>query len=284
MLSKLKGQTAIKNVLQDMIKCYKKGLCKFPHTLLVASAGQGKTTLAKMLASELNPNYTEVFGPALSTADALVNVLKSSNEILFVDEIHAIPKEIQELMYSVMTNGKVARSDGGYDNVAVKTIIGATTDPQMMLIPLKERFINTMVFAPYSKEDLVQCLLEHFNFCTMDIISQYKIAELAHGTPRKLLALVEKLKYFMGARDITRFTKEYLNEFMSYNGLDKFGFDTLQQKYVNILKQYKKPCSLTLLSAMMSLRPEVITQMIEPDVVRAGVVKITSKGRIYEPE
>ena len=266
-----------------MIKCYKKGLCKFPHTLLVASAGQGKTMLAKLLAEELNPKYTEVFGPALSTADSLINVLKASNEILFVDEIHAIPQDIQELMYSVMTNGKVARSYGGYDTVGIKTIIGATTDPQMMLIPLRERFVNTMVLAPYSTEDLVQCLLDHFNFGSMDIVSQYKIAELAHGTPRKLLALVEKLKYFMGARDITRFTKEYINEFMAYNGLDQFGFDTLQQKYVSILKQYKKPCSLSLLSAMMSLRPEVITQMIEPDVVRAGVVKITSKGRIYEP-
>lgn len=277
------GQDFTKNVLYDMYLCTVKYNQKFPHTLLVASAGQGKTKLSCLLCKALNPNFVSIYGPSISNWEDMITVLhkiKHANDVLFIDEIHGLPKDVQELLYPIMTDNKYYdKKLGAYVSIPKFSIIGATTDPQYLLRPFFDRFSNLIVFHKYSKENLKEMLSAVCkpDFFDEDVID--KLIELSHKTPRKLYSLLNKLDYFVGARSIKHLTMQQFTDFMVHCGLDDNGFNPLQQQYVSILKKANSPVSLGTLANLMELKQEVITNIIEPDIIASGCVTVSSSGR-----
>ena len=283
------GQTFICNMLQDMFVYTQKGFGKFPHTLFIASAGQGKTTLSNILAKALastydyaDCKYTTIYGPSVNSKEDMFNILKSACPVVFIDEVHALPKAAQELLYPVMTNNQLPNLNGnGFSYVNVSTIIAATTDPQMLLKPFYDRFTNLMVFEKYSDDDMLKCLNQLCN--TTNVPSQIcdSLVKLSHKTPRKLKSLVQRLRYYIVANDLKELSMASYEDFLKHVGLDSNGFNNLQQQYISLLKKHEVPLSLTTLANLMDLKPDVIQNVVEPDILASGLVTISSGGRKY---
>ena len=280
------GQTFICNMLYDMFVCTQQQHTAFPHTLFIASAGQGKTYLSRKLGKALSPNMFEVFGPSIKSWDDMqihLQQLTDNSNVLFIDEIHALPTNVQELLYLTMTDYKYVNSKTGcYVTLPKFTLLGATTDPQYMLRPFRDRFVNTMVFQKYTKNDLYNIFEHGWYIEKYDTTVVNKIIALSHGVPRKLNALLKRLNFYIIANKIPFITPEVFETFMQRIGIDDYGMNPLQQQYLQILKQANSPVSLANLANLMELKQEVITDIVEPDIISADLVTITSAGRKYK--
>ena len=280
------GQTDIKHMLYDMYVCKEKINKTFPHTLFIASAGQGKTMLSKLMCKALCAKPLKIYAPAISSWEDMKVVLdKITDErnVLFIDEVHALPTDVQEMMYTLMSNYKVYnKKTGQYIKFPPFTLFAATTDPQYMLRPFMDRFVNTMVFTKYSKNDMIDLFKHVYNPAMFSDEVIEKFVALSHYTPRKFHSLVTRLDYYVDARGLPPIVDTaYFNKFLSYIGVDDMGFNALQRQYVSILKALKSPASLLTLANLMELKQEVITQIVEPDVIASGLVSISSSGRKY---
>jgi Holliday junction resolvasome RuvABC ATP-dependent DNA helicase subunit len=149
-----------------------------------------------------------------------------------------------------------------------------------------DRFINTMVFTKYSKNDMIDLFKTEYNPEKFDNDVIDKFISLSHNTPRKFKALVTRFDYYGNAqgKPLYYVDSAYFSKFMSHIGMDEHGFNALQQQYINILKALNSPASLTTLANLMELQQEVITQIVEPDIIASGLVTISSSGRSYRGE
>lgn len=289
LFGKFIGQTELKNMLYDMYVCSIKQNKLFPHTLFIASAGQGKTELSKIMAKALCDKPMKIFAPAITSwADMMVMLKKVSPErnVVFIDEVHALPKDVQEMLYTVMTNfTSFDRKTGTYTKFAPFTIFAATTDPQYMLRPFFDRFVNTMVFTKYTEKDMRDLFGSIYKEEKFDSDVITKFVALSHHTPRKFHALKTRLGYYIDAHglDENRMVgSEYFEKFLLHIGLDSRGFNALQRQYLEVLKALNSPASLTTLANLLELKQEVITRLVEPDLIAAGCVTISSSGRMYK--
>ena len=281
------GQQSIKNMLYDMYVCsVSNPHMRLPHTLLIASPGQGKTKLSRMFASGVNSGFLELYAPSIrhwEEISSLLGKLDNEHNVLFIDEVHALPTSIQELLYPIMTDGKYYDPQSGdYKTIAPFTLLAATTDPQYMLRPFRERFVNTMVFQKYTSDDLRdmlenRCNKEIFEDCVIE-----RMIKLSNRVPRRLNSFIDKLNYYYTAHpEVRKITTDVFADFMKRIGLDDMGMNPLQQQYLNILKAANSPVSLATLANLMELKTDVITDIVEPDVIAAGLVSVTSSGRKY---
>lgn len=282
-LNELIGQNAIKNQVEMQVKYCKATHTVFPHTLLIASAGQGKTTFANAIAGMLVDKCIQAYGPTIQTENDLnklfvdeTGTMIPNGSVLFIDEIHAIPSKVAENLYTIMENFKLIK-DGQAYAFPKFTLIAGTTEPQMMSKPLRDRFVNTFVFEPYNDKD-VAAYVERDGRVWMNTLLYPAFGKLCKYTPRIMNSMLEKMKMFVYNKDHVFFDTQDWPEFLQSIGLTTDGLTAMEDKYMVILKGRGK-ASLSTMANLMGVKPNMVSCIIEPSLLSAGLIELAVGGR-----
>lgn len=268
-------QKAIEALRYYIAECKRSN--KYPdHILLHGQAGGGKTTLAQVIANELNVPIRIATGATIGRGYELVYTCMGLPEggILFIDEIHRLPKKIEEMLYTVMENGTIDVDYGGGELVRIKTprllIIGATTMLAKLSDPLRSRFGMTIQLEEYTLSEMTQIIKEHCTLLEMTLPKKdmIAIASRSQSNPRRALSLVRRVK------EAGSVAKAF-----SLMGIDKQGLDSIQQKYLSVLQQSIRPLSLDSLSSRLREDSKTLSEVVEPYLLYRGYIVLTSQGR-----
>ncbi len=285
------GQENIKKNLQVFIKAAKMRNEHLDHILFFGPPGLGKTTLAHIIANEMEANIKVIAAPMIEKSGDLAAILTNLQEgdILFIDEIHRLKSTIEEVLYPAMEDYRldlVIGSGPAAQTIKIDiekfTLIGATTRAGMLSNPLRDRFGMNFRLQFYNDEELAKIIQIASTKLNKSIKkeSALEIAKRSRGTPRIALRLLKRVRDFSdvaGEDEITPETTEYaLNQL----GVNENGFDELDLSYLRLLCNAKKPIGLSTISAALSEDEETIEDVIEPFLLANGYVERTARGRM----
>lgn len=289
------GQNDIKEMLNIYIKTALKREETLDHVLLYGPPGLGKTTLANIIANEMGANWHSVTAPSLDRVGDLAAILSSldAGDVLFIDEIHRLPKVIEEVLYSAMEDysidiivGKDTTASTIKIDLPPFTLIGATTRCGDISAPLRDRFGIVQQLDYYNDEDLQQIVKRTsnvFNYA-IDDESSLEIARRSRGTPRvanRLFRRVRDFAQFMDEKsteihlDVTKLSLQKLN-------IDTEGLNQTDYKYLKaIIERFNGgPVGLNALSASISEDPITLEDVYEPYLLQRGFIIRTPRGRM----
>ncbi len=287
------GQSETKEMLSVYIKAALSRNESLDHVLLYGPPGLGKTTLAKIIANELGVDIKTLSGPSVERAGDLASVLTSLNEgdVLFIDEIHRLPRFVEEMLYSAMEDykldlmiGKEQTAKSITVDLPPFTLVGATTRYGDLSSPLRDRFGVVLRLNYYSEDELEQIVKRSAHVYQSDIatLACHEIALRSRGTPRianRLLRRVRDFATVLGNGNITySITESALNKL----NIDKNGLDVTDIKYLLcIINSFNGgPVGLDAISASIGEIKETIEDVYEPYLLQEGYIKRTPRGRI----
>lgn len=283
-LNDFQGKQHLKNNIEIYLKKCLKNNCCLDHCLLYGPAGVGKTTLAKIIANELNRNIKVVLGPQIKEKTDLLNILYSikENDIIFIDEIHSVNPCCYELLYSVMEDFTFSVNIGREFNsklTSIKlpkfTVIGATTKLGNLPDPFEERFGIWLNIDEYSSDDIYKILKFNTDYFKIQINDNilFEIAKKSKGIPR------------ISKRILSRFLDHYENKkedeeiILKKIGIYEDGLNELDVRYLNLLKD-NKSIGLKTISQILNLDERTIVNKIEPYLLKKNFILKTSLGRM----
>jgi Holliday junction DNA helicase RuvB len=285
------GQESIKKNLQVFIKAAKMRQEHLDHILFFGPPGLGKTTLAHIIANDMEANIKVVAAPMIEKSGDLAAILTNLQEgdILFIDEIHRLKSTIEEVLYPAMEDYRldlVIGSGPAAQTIKIDiekfTLIGATTRAGMLSNPLRDRFGMNFRLQFYNEEELAKIIQIASNKLNkpIKVDSAIEIAKRSRGTPRIALRLLKRVRDFSdvaGEKEISLKTTKYALEQL---GVNENGFDELDLSYLRLLCKAKKPLGLSTISAALSEDEETIEDVIEPFLLANGYIERTARGRI----
>lgn len=255
-----------------------------PHVLIDGPPGLGKTTLASAIANDLGSELLTANAASIRSVKNITRYLLSIQHktVLFIDEIHRLPKLVEEFMYPVMEDFKatiVMDTEPEEIDIPQFTLIGATTSGGSLSQPFYDRFTIKEHLQFYSVDDLAKLAGSNADLLELNIPQDhlYGIAKRSKGTPRILNARLEWYK---------NYTSFYPNEtdidaIFNTQGIDRYGLDENDRKYLNVLKKnIGNPLGIKSISGMTGIAIDTIENSIEPYMVREGFVVRTQKGRV----
>jgi Holliday junction DNA helicase RuvB len=304
------GQDTVKEFLQIKINAFKKTGRPVCHTLFLGFSGCGKTTMATVLAKELGVNFISVMGTRLKTWNDLYAYVKQirENDVLFIDEIHALPPKIQEHLYGLMEDFTYTVEDKNMTrpqvfNLPKFTLIGATTHAGSLNAPLLGRFGYHAQLLPYSTEELTLMvkkagIRKHQLEIPHDVAE--KIAKLSCRVARKAYTLLENLIGYAEGTNANKITSQditidLLVQTLKHLSIDPIlGLDVASRKYIHTTVRENKEIGVHTIASMINEQEETVKYFIEPyllsDVefvnpiskakVSGPLTKITKKGRV----
>jgi len=286
------GQAKIKKNLKVFIEASKKRGESLDHTLFFGPPGLGKTTLANIIASQMEANIKTTAAPMIEKSGDLAAILTNIEEgdILFIDEIHRMSPAIEEILYPAMEDFRldiIIGSGPAAQTVKIDlprfTLIGATTRAGMLSNPLRDRFGMHFRMQFYNQAELskiVHQASQRLNKVTSDESSS-EIAIRSRGTPRIALRLLKRVRDFAEVANeeiISLKTTQYgLDEL----GVDELGFDEQDLKLLELLLSAKgKPLGLNTIGAVLSEDESTIEDVLEPYLIANGYIERTARGRV----
>ncbi|MCD6432886.1 MAG: Holliday junction branch migration DNA helicase RuvB [Sulfurimonas sp.] len=285
------GQEQIKKNLGVFIEASKKRQEALDHVLFFGPPGLGKTTLALIIANEMNANIKVTAAPMIEKSGDLAAILTNLEEgdILFIDEIHRLSPAVEEILYSSMEDFRIDIIIGsGPAAQTVKidlprfTLIGATTRAGMLSNPLRDRFGMSFRMQFYSSKELARIVIQASKKLDKEIIHEasMEIAKRSRGTPRIALRLLRRVRDFADVADEGDIKHSRTKYALDELGINSHGFDEMDLRLLRLLVSAKgRAMGLSTLAAALSEDEGTVEDVLEPYLLANGYLERTSKGR-----
>lgn len=291
------GQTDVKENLRIFIEAAKSRNESLDHVLLFGPPGLGKTTLATIIANELGSNIKTTSGPMIERSGDLAAILSvlQPGDVLFIDEIHRLPKTIEEVLYSAMEDYVLDIVVGKEDAVrtvrvdlAPFTLVGATTRAGDLSAPLRDRFgvLNRLEY--YTMEQLTLIVKRTAQVYDIVIEDQaaVELARRSRGTPRIANRLFRRVRDYAQVMGDGSITQEIAALALDRLNIDELGLDYVDHKFLlGIIERFGGgPCGIEAIAASISEEPQTLEDVYEPYLLQLGFIKRTPRGRVVTPE
>ncbi|NDV19593.1 Holliday junction branch migration DNA helicase RuvB [Pseudodesulfovibrio sp. JC047] len=292
-LSSFIGQEDLRSNLDVFIKAARERERSLDHTLFYGNPGLGKTTLARIMASELGVNMVSTSGPVIERAGDLAAILTNLDrgDILFIDEIHRMPATVEEVLYPAMEDFQidlVIGSGPGARTVKLDlepfTLVGATTRLGLLTSPLRDRFGCIFRIEFYRPEELGQIVERSATILGVEVEPEgaFAIGSRARGTPRIANRLLRRVRDYAVVHGDGVVTKELAESSLERLDVDQYGLDHMDRKILTLMVENFNggPVGLKTIAAACAEEVRTIEDIYEPYLIQCGFLKRTPRGRV----
>lgn len=291
------GQPKLKEELSIYIQAARHREEPLDHVLLYGPPGLGKTTMAGVIANEMGVNFKTTSGPAIDKAGDLVAMLNElePGDVLFIDEIHRLPRVVEEMLYTAMEDYYVDIMVGAgpaahpvHFPLPPFTLIGATTRAGMLSAPLRDRFGILGHMEYYKPSELCQIVERSARIFETPIDDEgaIEIARRSRGTPRIANRLLKRIRDYAQVKADGQITADLADDSLSLLGVDKAGLDRIDRKLITTMIELYNggPVGLNTIALNVGEEIETVEDMYEPYLIQEGFIKRTQRGRVATPK
>ena len=287
------GQQKAKEILSIYIEAARQRNDALDHVLFYGPPGLGKTTLAGIIANEMNVNLKVTSGPAIEKPGEMAAILNNLQEgdIFFIDEIHRLNRQVEEVLYPAMEDfaidimiGKGTSARSVRLDLPKFTLVGATTRAGLLTAPLRDRFGVIQHLEFYSIEELVLIIQHSARILNVEIDEKgaVELARRSRGTPRLANRILRRVRDFAQVRYDGRITEEVANTALDLLDVDKLGLDQTDRHILTTMidKFHGGPVGLDTLAAAIGEDNGTIEEVYEPYLIKNGLIMRTPRGRV----